>query len=71
MGHHGGHGTTAAARVHHVLSIYMSLVRELYVKYTFLPNRIFYCSRAIYPTRSKFDNHLEKLFFVGIHIQFL
>ena len=53
MGHHGGHGTTVAAMVHHVLSIYMSFVRELYVKYTFLPNKIFYCSRAIYPTRSK------------------
>ncbi len=41
MGHHGGHGTTAAAMVHHVLSIYMSFVRELYVKYTFPPNEIF------------------------------
>jgi hypothetical protein len=30
----------------------MSFVRELYIKYTFPPNKIFYCSRAIYPTRS-------------------
>jgi hypothetical protein len=55
VGHHGGHGTTVAAMVHHVLSIYMSFVLELYVKYTFLPNKIFYCSRAIYPTRSMMD----------------
>ena len=40
MGHHGGHGTTAAAMVHHVLLIYMSFVRELYVKHTFPPNKI-------------------------------
>ena len=40
MGHHGGHGTTAAAMVHHVLSIYMSFVPELYVKHTFPPNKI-------------------------------
>ena len=54
MGHHGGHGTTAAAMVHHVLSIYMSFVREMYVKYTFPPNKNFYCSRAIiiYPVSS-------------------
>jgi UDP:flavonoid glycosyltransferase YjiC (YdhE family) len=40
VGHHGGHGTTAAAMVHHVLLIYMSFVRELYVKHTFPPNKI-------------------------------
>jgi len=48
----GGHGTTAAAMVYHVLSIYVSFVLELYVKYTFPPNKIFYCSQAIYPTHS-------------------
>jgi hypothetical protein len=53
VGHHGGHGTTAAAMVHRVLLIYLSFVRELYVKYTFPPNKIFYCSRAIiYPAGS-------------------
>jgi hypothetical protein len=31
MGHHGVHGTTAAAMIHCVLSIYVSFVRELYV----------------------------------------
>jgi hypothetical protein len=40
VGHHGGHGTTAATMVHRVLSIYLSFVRELYVKYTFPPNKI-------------------------------
>jgi hypothetical protein len=50
VGHHGRHGTTAATMVHRVLSIYVSFVRELYVKYTFPPNKIFYFSRAIYPT---------------------
>ena len=40
MGHHGGNGTMAAAMVHRVLSIYVSFVRELYVKYTFPPNKI-------------------------------
>ena len=58
MGHHGGHGTTAAAMVHHVLSIYMSFVRELYVKYTFPPNKIFYCSRAKNPTPSTPPNNM-------------
>jgi hypothetical protein len=52
VGHHGSHGTTAAAMVHCVLSSYVSFVRELYVKYTFPPNKIFYCSRAKNPTRS-------------------
>ena len=47
-----GHGTAAAAMVHRVLSIYVSFVRELYVKYTFPPNMIFHCLRAIYPTGS-------------------
>jgi hypothetical protein len=41
VGHHGGHGTTAAAMVDHILSIYMSFVLELYVKYTFPPKKGF------------------------------
>ena len=44
VGHHGSHGTTAAAMVHCVLSSYVSFVRELYVKYTFPPNEFFFCS---------------------------
>jgi len=56
VGHHGSHGTTAAAMVHCVLSSYVSFVRELYVKYTFPPNKIFYCSRAKNPTRSLANN---------------
>ena len=31
VGHHGGHGTTAATMLHHVLSIYVSFVHEMYV----------------------------------------
>jgi hypothetical protein len=49
VGHHGGHGTTAAAMVHHVLAIYMSFVRELYVKYTFLPKKIFIALEQFIP----------------------
>ena len=37
VGHHGGHGTTAAAMVHCVLSIYMSFVRELYINKIHFP----------------------------------
>ena len=58
LGHHGGHGTTAAAMVHRVLLISVSFVCELYVKYTFPPNKILYCSRAIYPTGSRL--HVSK-----------
>ncbi len=40
--------------VHRVLSIDVCVVRDLYVKYTFLPNKIVYCLQAIifYPSRT-------------------
>ena len=52
MGHHGCRGTMAAAMVHHVLLIDVCVVRDMYVKYTFPPNKIVYCSQAFYPTCS-------------------
>jgi hypothetical protein len=44
-----GHGTAAAAMVHRVLSIYVSFVRELCVKYIFLPNMIFIAREQFIP----------------------
>jgi UDP:flavonoid glycosyltransferase YjiC (YdhE family) len=36
VGHHGGHGTTAAAMVHPVLLINVCFVHDVYVNYTLL-----------------------------------
>jgi hypothetical protein len=53
VGHHGGHGTTAAAMVHRVVLIYMSFVDELYIKYTFTPNKFFFIAREQLLERSQ------------------
>ncbi len=63
MGHHGSHGTTAAAMVHCVLSIYVSFVRELYVKYTFPPNKIFIAREQFIPPVA--CCRLQKIFLGG------